>query len=200
MDEVVDTCNTNLQEGINLARNAPNKDLQNTWGAATDLETSDASVANSASAPVWGQPHLILFVSKEQLLPTILGLHLQILLSSTTVRLGEDVRIKHDVPFLWVSERRLCIYFPVFVPTGFKYISPESHPGASTGAFNSEAKHPSMEGPWVATEAESLIWVCIIYNNSSFTFLMNWNFSSASKLTFRHLSIQKLSWLPGWLI
>lgn len=102
--------------------------------------------SSSASNPVWGQSHLNLFAPKEQLLPTILGLHLQILLSSMRVCLGKDVRIKHQVPFLRVRKRRLCIYFQLFVPTGLQYISPESHSGVSTGTFNSEPGHPLWEG------------------------------------------------------
>jgi len=92
VDEVAYTHNRTLQKGINLARNALNKDLQNTQGADDDLETSTASIASSASNPVPGQSQPIPFVPKQQLLQILSGLHLQILCHQcefTWVRMSE---------------------------------------------------------------------------------------------------------------
>lgn len=135
--------------------------MQNTWGAAADLETSYTSLASSASNPVWGQSHLILFAPKQQ---TILGLHLQILWASMRVCPRKNVRIMHNFPFLWLSERRLYVYFQVFAPTGLKYISPESYSGVSSGTFSSGPKHPLVESsvglgrPLKATLSHQASW------------------------------------------
>jgi len=62
------------------------------------------------------------------------------------VYLGKDVRIKRNIAFLRVPERRLYIYFQVFTPSGLTYTSPECHSGVSRGTSTSDPTHPFQEG------------------------------------------------------
>lgn len=126
MDEVVYTCNRNLQKGINLARSGLNKGVEHLrccWWLGNPLYSISyfcfkPSLGSVPSNPVCSQTAAVM---------NNFGL---IFADSVVINeslSGQGCQNKHNFPFLWVSERRLRIYFQVFVPTGLKYISPESY-------------------------------------------------------------------------
>lgn len=96
--------------------------VHSTWGADDDLEALYTFISEFYFKLSLGQSHGILLVPKQQICN--LGLSFADYVASVNYYIH-----KAQFPLLWVSKKKLCICFRVFVHASQQYICPESYSG-----------------------------------------------------------------------